>query len=205
MLKRNTSIRLFSRKTGLSMDRPQASALLLVLFSLVGAARISHAQAIPASQKSGQINVFGTYTFTSPDYGSQNNNGFTVGGNYMLRRFIFGQPGIAARYSRTTGSTVNERFGGAGLEDHFRFAFLRPYATILYGIGSLDVPANHYSDSGNELLIGGGADVPLSRRFAARGEFTYGFLHIAGLNGTPLGEINLTPKSVNVGIVYHIR
>jgi hypothetical protein len=205
MLKRNTSVGLLPRIKGPSMDHPPTSALLLLLVSLLGFAKTSNAQAIAAAEKTGQINAFGTYTFTKPDYGPQNDNGFSLGGEYLFRRFIFGTPAVTVRYSRVTGPTAHETFFGGGVESHYRFGPVRPYATLLYGVGGLSVPVNHYSDSGNELLLGGGVDVPLTRRFAARGEFTYGFLTISGQNGTSLGEINLSPISVNVGVVYHIR
>jgi hypothetical protein len=205
MLKRNTSIGRLPHATGLSMDRPQASALLLLLVSLFGLAKTSHAQAIPVAERSGRIDAFGSYTFTSPDYGPQKDNGFSVGGDYLLRKFIFGQPAVAIRYSRVTGTTANETFFGGGVESHYRVGPIRPYATLLYGVGGLKVNQTHFSDSGGELLIGGGADIPINRHFAARAEFTYGFLHITGFDGTSLGEINLSPASLNLGVVYHIR
>src|SRR3984885_12782708 len=206
MLKRSTSLGSIAYLFGLSRSRRlQASRLLLLLLSVSGWVRTSHAQASAAADKTGQINVFGTYTFTSPDYGPQKDNGFTVGGDFLLRRLIFGQPGVAVRYSKVYGSTVNESFVGAGLESYYKVGFVRPYATVLYGVGGVDGVNNHYSDSGNTLLVGGGADVPVSHRFSARSEFTYGFVHISGRNGTSTGEINLNPASLNLGLVYHIK
>ncbi len=67
------------------------------------------------------------------------------------------------------------------------------------------MPFTHFSDSGNEFLFGGGADVPIAHRFSARGEFTYGFLHISGFQGGPIGAININPASVNIGVVYNIK
>jgi hypothetical protein len=203
MFKRSTSLGSIACLFGLSRSRLQASGLLLLL--LFGWVRTSHAQASATADRTGQINVFGTYTLTAPDYSNQKDNGFTVGGDFLLRKLIFGQPGIAARYSKVYGPIVNESFVGGGLESHYKIGFVRPYATVLYGVGGVDGVINHYSDSGNTLLVGGGADVPVSRRFSARAEFTYGFVHISGQNGTSRGEINLNPASLNLGLVYHIK
>jgi hypothetical protein len=205
MLKRSTSLGSIACLFIPSRRRLQASGLLLLLVSVFGGVRTSHAQAIAAADKTGQINAFGTYTLTSPDYSYQKDNGFTVGGEYLFRKLIIGQPGVAVRYSKVWGAAVNESFVGAGLESHYKIGFVRPYATVLFGVGGINSPRTSYSDSGNTLLVGGGADVPVSRRFSARAEFVYGFMHIAGQNGTPEGELNLTPATLNLGLVYHIK
>jgi hypothetical protein len=205
MLKRSTSLGSIACLFIPSRLRLRASGLLLLLVSVFGGIRTSHAQAIAAADKTGQINVFGTYNLTSPDYSYQKDNGFTVGGEFLFRRLIIGQPGVAVRYSKVWGPVVNESFVGAGLESHYKIAFVRPYATVLYGVGGLNSSRIGYSDSGNTLLVGGGADVPVSHRFSARAEFIYGFMHISGTNGTPVGELNLTPATVNLGLVYHIK
>ncbi len=214
MLKRTTLIGFFAGLPGLASDRPRPSpksspgisVLLLALLSAFALAGTSHAQAIPAATGGGRIDVFGSFNITSPDYGPVENFGGSAGVALLTRRFFFGQPGLAFRYAKTTGSTVNETFVGGGVESHYKFGRIRPYATLLYGVGGLAVPQKGgYSDSGDELLIGGGVDVPISRRFAVRGEFDYGFLKISGKGGTSQGELNLTPASYNIGLVYHIR
>ena len=204
MFKRNPFTGFLPRTSGLDSARLQTSALLLLL-AITCTSKTAHAQAIAAADRGGQIDAFGAYTYTKPDYGLQSSNGFSVGGDFLLRKFIFGRPGIAARYARVTGKSTNESFGGGGLELHYRFGPIRPYATVLLGLGTISSPPVHYSDSGREVLFGGGVDVPLRHRFSARGEFTYGFLHIAGKNGGSQGEINLTPASATVGLVYNIK
>jgi hypothetical protein len=204
MLQRNISIGPSQNASGLFMERPQVSVVLLLLLTFFGMAKMSRAQAIPVAEKNGGINIFGGYTFTTPDYGRQDDNGFFVSGNFVLRRFIFGQPALAARYSRVTGSTTNETFAGAGLESLYRIGPVRPYITALYGVGGVNVSSAHYSDSGNEFLLGGGAEVPLAHRFGVRAEYTYGWLNLSGTNGTAHGAIDLNPASVNIGAVYHL-
>jgi hypothetical protein len=205
MLKRSTSLGSIACPFIPFRRRLQASGLLLLLVLAFGGVRTSHAQALPAADKTGQINVFGTYNLTAPDYSNQKDNGFTVGGEYLFRKLFIGQPAVAVRYSKVWGPIVNESFVGGGLESHYKIAFIRPYATVLYGVGGLDSARTSYSDSGNTLQVGGGADVPVSRRFSARAEFIYGFMHISGQNGTSQGELNLTPSTLNLGLVYHIK
>jgi hypothetical protein len=206
MLKRNTLIGRFARAIRPFPGCSSTSLLLLAVVSLFGLVRTSHAQAIPTAEKGGGIDAFAAVTITTPDYAPSKDAGFTVGGSYILKRFIWGTPALAARYSYTTGTTVNESFFGGGGELRYHYRLVRPYATILYGVGGFAIPSIlNYSDSGNTLLIGGGADIPVSRKFAARGEFTYSFVDITGFHNTPVGEITLTPWSINIGVVYHIK
>jgi hypothetical protein len=206
MLKRNTFIGCFARAISRSPGLPCAWALFLSIVSLFGLVGTSHAQAIPTAEKNGQLDAFGLLSITSPDYAPAKDVGATIGGDFLMRSFIFGQPGIAARYTYVHGPTVNETFIGAGVELHYRYRMLKPYATLLYGVGGLAIPAAaNYYDSGNTFLIGGGADYPVSRRLSARGEFTYSFVDITGYHNTPVGAISLTPWSINLGVVYHIR
>jgi hypothetical protein len=207
MLNRSSSPGSSARLQSRSRRPLPTAGLLLLLLSTLGWVRSSHAQAIATADKTGHLNVFGAYTLTFPDYSSQKDNGFTVGGDFMLKRFIFGQPAIAARYTRTTGPIMNESFAGGGLESYYKIGRIRPYATVLYGVGGLNsnLHGAYYSDSGNELLIGGGAELPFKRRFSARAEYTYGFLKVSGRNGESFGQLNLTPSNITLGIVYHIR
>ncbi len=113
MLKRNTLTGSFACVPGLTPGRLQTSVLLLLSFVFTfGFSKTAHAQALPTAVGGGQINVFGGFTATRPDYGPPWDKGGMVGGNFMLRRFIFGQPGITVRYSRVTGSTTETFFGG---------------------------------------------------------------------------------------------
>jgi hypothetical protein len=206
MLKRNTFIGRFARVIRPSPGRLRTSLLLLSVVSLFGLSGTAHGQATPTAEKSGGIDVFGALTITDPDYAGSKDAGFTVGGSYLLRKFIWGTPALAVRYNYTAGSTVNESFFGGGGELHYHYRMVRPYATLLYGVGGLAIPSIHnYSDSGNTLLVGGGVDVPVSRKFSARGEYTHNFVHITGYQNTTYGEITLSPWSISIGAVYHIK
>ncbi len=201
MLKRNTSSGLLPRLTG---SRRWTAFLLFA--STCGFAKTSQAQAIPVAERTGRIDIYGGYSLTKPDFTETNANGFFIGGTYLLKKHTFGKPGISVRYNRTTNNSVTESFVGAGLDLRYRVKRVEPFVTGLFGVGNLALKITPpYSDSGFEALIGGGADVPITRRFAVRGELNYGFLKITGKNNTPIGEVTLTPFTVNVGAVYHFR
>jgi hypothetical protein len=208
MLKRNTFVGCFARAIRSSPGHRLTSVLLLSLasiFGLFGLVATSHAQAISTADKGGQVEAFGAFTFGSSDYGPNKNEGGSVGGAFLLRKLIFGQPAIAARYVHLSGPTASETFFGGGLESHYRFGPVRPYVTALYGVGGLIRSSINYSDSGNTLLIGGGADIPVTPKFDVRGEVTYSSIKITGYHDTSVGAVDLNPVSVNLGIVYHIR
>jgi hypothetical protein len=208
MLKRNPLTGFPACVPGLLAGRLPTSISLLSLLSLVflfGSARTVHAQALPTAERAGDIDVFGGFTRNWPDYGRSWGDGGFVGGDYLLHKFRFGQPGIEFRYSKVTGSTTNESFVGGGVESHYRIGRLAPYAALLYGVGGISVPSVKYSDSGNTLLLGGGADYPITHGFSARAEYMYGFMHISGSSAAPDSGLNLTPSFINLGVVYSIR
>jgi opacity protein-like surface antigen len=211
MLKRNTFIGCFARAISRPLGHPRASLLLFSLVAWFGFAGTTHGQAVPTAEKTAGIDVFGTFTLTSPDYGLTKTTGvtedagFTVGGAYQMRKFFWGQPAAAVRYSYVTGSSVNETFIGGGGELRYRYHMLRPYITVLGGVGSLTYRASGYNDSGNTFLFGGGADYPVSPKFSARAEFTYSRVNITGFQNTQVGSISLNPWSINLGVVYHIK
>jgi len=207
MLKRNTFMGHFARASSPSPGRLRTSVLpLLMLLSLFGLAHRSQAQARATAEKPGGVDVFGALNITSTDHLDTTDVGVAVGGAFLLNKFFWGQPAFAGRYTYMHGSTVHEYFVGGGGELHYRVGIVRHYITLLGGVGGLSVPSFlNYSDSGNTILIGGGADVPVAHRLAARGEFTYSFDNITGYHNTPIGEINLSPWSINLGVVYRIK
>jgi hypothetical protein len=209
MLKQNTFVGCLARAIRLCLGSPLTLALLLSLASSFGLVATSHAQATATADKGG-IDIVGAVTITSTSidpffHNSTQDIGGSVGGDLLLRKFIFGQPALAVRYTNVTSSSADQTFIGGGLESHYRVGPVRPYATILYGVGGLSLPHTTYSDSGNTLVVGGGVDVPLNPKFAARGEFTYSFVDITGYHNTSVGQIKISPATFNIGIVYHIK
>jgi len=183
----------------------QRVLLFLSLATALSFPAVGRCQAIPTAEASGGLDAYATFSLTKPDYGTSWDKGGTVGADYLIRNFRFGQPGVLFKYSNVTGSHAQETFVGAGLELAYPLRRVRPYASVAFGVGGLKVPEIRYSDSGNTVLIGGGADIPLKGHFSARGEFTYGFVHISGQNGSSANELDLTPASINMGLVYFIK
>jgi hypothetical protein len=210
MLKQNTFVGCLARAISRCLRSPLTLALLLSLASSFGLVATSYAQATATADK-GSIDVVGAFTFTSTNinaffpHKSTQDIGGTIGGDLRLRKFSFGQLAFAARYTNVTSSSADQTFIGGGLESHYRVGPVRPYATVLYGVGGLSLPHTPYSDSGNTVVVGGGVDVPINPKFAARGEFTYSFVNITGFNNTSVGAINISPATLNIGIVYHVR
>ena len=215
MLKRNTFIGCFAGAPSHSPSLPLISLLFLSLLTLFGFVGTSHAQAIPTADKTGALDAFGALNITGTDYtqgitgyahdSASIDAGVTAGASFALRKFFWGQPVIAGRYSFVHGATANETFMGGGGELRYHYQRFRPYITVLGGIGSLSVPTTGYKDTGNALLVGGGTNYPLAPRFSARAEFNYSFVDITGFDNTQAGAKSLTPWSFNLGIVYHIK
>jgi hypothetical protein len=206
MLKRNTFMGCFARASSPSRGCLRTSVpLMIMLVSLVGQARMSHAQATATAEKSGGVDAFGALNITASDHAGDTDIGGTVGGALLLRRFIFGQPALAVRYSYMQGSSSHETFVGGGVELHYHLRLVRPYVTLLGGVGGLSIPSVNYSDSGDTFVFGGGVDVPINRRFAVRGEVTYTYIDFTGYHNTSAGAFTLNPVAGNIGVVYHIK
>lgn len=162
------------------------------------------AQAIPTASKRGDLDAFFTYGKGKTDYGPEKNNIFAFGADYMFKPLRFGQPGVNVRYSHSSGPVVDEPFYGGGLDLRFRERYhLRPYAVADVGIGGVTFkPARALDDTGFAYLFGGGTDIPITPKIAARVEFDYQHITISGGSGP---NLTFTPYSLNVGVVYRIR
>jgi hypothetical protein len=182
-----------------------AVAVLAVISIFAVSSFPANAQAIPAGRKrGGDLDAFFTYGRARTDFGPVRNNVYTVGGDYMFRYFGLFQPGVNIRYRASTGAAVSEPFFGAGLDVRLPVVFhLRPYAVADMGIGSVKQKPSGVNDSGSSYILGGGFDVPVVNRFAARAEFDYQHIRISGGGRSP--DLTFTPYSISVGVVYRIR
>jgi len=183
-----------------------AVAVLAVISIFAVSLPYSNAQAIPAGRKrGGDLDAFFTYGRARTDFGPARNNVYTLGGDYMFRYFGMFQPGVNLRYRASTGAAVSEPFFGAGLDVRLPMVLhhLRPYAVADVGIGSVKQKPVGVDDSGMSYILGGGFDVPLVNRFAARAEFNYQHIKISGGGRSP--DLTYTPYSIGVGVVYRIR
>ncbi|WP_263415265.1 porin family protein [Terriglobus albidus] len=176
-----------------SMTRFLAVAAIFWLGSV-----FCQSQALSTVEKKAQVDVFGAYTVTAPDYGEPKLNGFTAGGGYFLNFRRLGSPGLSARYAYGAGPVVNQSFFGGGVEWRFPFRRIRPYVTAGYGLGKMTIKS--YSDSGPGSMIGGGIDVTVRPKFALRGEFMQQWI---AFSGSP--QLSYSPVSGSIGLVYTIR
>jgi len=121
------------------LSRALAFAVLLAGATLPNPLR---AQVVPAIKGGGsQINVYGLYALVKTDFNSAldyppknppppsfedangYNQGFSVGADFRLGRFVFGQPALGARFTYSTGKTgqtdnsIVYEFGG-GVDYH---------------------------------------------------------------------------------------
>ncbi|NUQ27234.1 MAG: outer membrane beta-barrel protein [Acidobacteriaceae bacterium] len=182
-----------------------AVAVLAVISIFALSSFPGNAQAIPAGRKrGGDLDAFFTYGRARTDFGPARNNVYTVGGDYMFRYFGMFQPGVNIRYRASTGEAVNEPFFGAGVDVRLPVVFhVRPYAVADMGVGKVEQKPTGVNDSGTSYILGGGFDVPVVNRFAARAEFNYQHILLSG--GGRSADLTFTPYTINVGVVYRIR
>src|ERR1051325_11944022 len=117
----------------------QTLAALLVMTT----ATMLHAQARAAAEKTSDISGFVLFSRLCPDYGPTNNNGFTVGGSYLLRnRIRWFDPGIDVRFRSANGATVDQKNFSGGLKVEKVINNFRPYGDVLIGRGSINYHLN---------------------------------------------------------------
>lgn len=186
---------------------PVLRSTLAILFSavlLVVPGKLI-AQAIPAASKQADISVFGAFSRVNPDYGPQKNNGVMYGVDYTRYMHWFVTPSLEFRGRVNPGETVGERTVGGGIRLEHPIQRFHPYADFLVSAGTLtfshpiiDVRHKLYkSDDSIVYSMGGGVDVDVTSRFAARVDYQYEFWSL-GTNQT------FTPTVFSLGVVYRI-
>jgi Outer membrane protein beta-barrel domain len=195
---------------------------------------VSQSQVVPAIKGGGsQINIYGLYSLVNPDgkgaldyppgtsfpasvvnsVGSWNQGG-SVGADFRLGRFIFGQPALGVRYTISTGNFGKESTYVFGPELHYAFGRFRPYGNVLLGVGDVTYHGTNFEDNSIVYQFGGGVDYHVNRRLSLRlVDFQYQLWNLgtheypAGfLPGQPAVSIDtkLQPYSLNFGIVFRV-
>jgi hypothetical protein len=147
----------------------------------------------------GQIRLFGEFTASRPNYGTDFLLGPTFGGDVQFNRWIAGE----ARGSllRWGPSRYHQDFALFGPRLQYPIGRLVPYGAFDLGIGHAVYPAVNglptlTSSNGFAWEIIGGADYKLNHRWSLRlGEFTYGSIHVIG---------GLNPWSFSSGVVFRL-
>ncbi|HEY4048755.1 MAG TPA: outer membrane beta-barrel protein [Acidobacteriaceae bacterium] len=195
---------------------------------------VSQSQVVPAIKGGGsQINVYGTYSLVNPDgkstlnypQGKQFPSNFlnagnwnqagSIGADFRLGRFIFGQPAIGARLTFSTGDYAHEKTYMFGPELHYVFGKFRPYGDFFLGKGDITYQPGGFKDDSIVYQLGGGVDYRINRRFSVRMvDFQYQFWNLsthsypAGLiPGQPAQSFatTLRPYSLNFGLLFRVR
>jgi hypothetical protein len=179
------------------------SSLLATVAVLVPAPSL-HAQSLATASRSAEFSAFTGVSYIKPDYGSKDQLGFFLGGDYT-RFYRLVSPSLEVRASISpVGSTVGERIYSGGLKLSHPLRRFSPYGDFLIGAGTLryDTPlfltggGRLSSDNGMVYTFGGGVDIPVTRHFSAKVDAQY--------NSWSLGtDATLTPFQVNVGFVWH--
>lgn len=183
--------------------RIRRASLLYSIFALCLAMafnRSANAQASYAATHIQNFSVFAEGTRLNPDYGSHNNYGFTVGGDYT-RHYHFLNPSLEGRISHAGGSDVGLTSYMGGLRGSRDYGRLHPYGDILlgYGVITFTHPHGQYlRDNSTVYGAGGGVDYDVIGNFSVKGEFQF--------QSWKLGSANhrQTPTYISFGVVYHL-
>lgn len=196
---------------------------------------VSQSQVVPAIKGGGsQINVYGLYALVNPDGKStldypphgappstslanlagQWNQAGSVGADFRLGRFVFGQPALGARFTFSSGNFAKEDTYMFGPEVHYIFGRLRPYGDFLIGKGDITYNSG-FKDDSIVYEPGGGLDLRMSPRFSIRlVDFQYQFWNLSTHNypanfypGVPAVAIDTTlkPYTLSFGVVFRVR
>lgn len=212
------------------VSRALAFAVLLAGATLPNA---SQAQVVPAIKGAGsQINVYGLYTLSKPDFNATLdyppgslppantnqangwNQGFAGGGDARLGRFVFGQPGLGARFTYTTGHYGKQRTFVAGPELHYIYRRWHPYADFMLGTGNITYSTGQ-TDNSIVYAFGGGLDYRKTHKLSFRlVDFQYQLWDLGshyyppdfspGQPGVTI-DTKLKPYTLSFGIVFRVK
>lgn len=191
---------------------------------------LSQSQVVPAIKGGGaQINVYGLYSIVNPDEAATRNyppgqkfpnakndwnQGFSVGGDFRVGRFAWGQPALDARYTRSSSDFASENTYMFGPEIHYQFNRLRPYGDYMIGKGDI-----HYhkgmTDDAIVNQFGGGIDYHWNYRWSIRlVDFQYQLWNL-GTHHYPAGLLpgqpaytfatKLRPYTLSFGLTFRIK
>jgi hypothetical protein len=212
------------------LSRALAFAVLLAGATLPNPLR---AQVVPAIKGGGsQINVYGLYALVKTDFNSAldyppknppppsfedangYNQGFSVGADFRLGRFVFGQPALGARFTYSTGTVGSQRTLLFGPEAHYIYKRFRPYGNFLIGPGNITYKTGQ-TDNSIVYEFGGGVDYHKNRTLNFRmvdfqyqlwdlGNHYYPPGFIPGQPGVYV-DTKLKPYTLSFGILVRVR
>jgi hypothetical protein len=162
------------------------------------------AQAGATADRNSAIATFGQGTYMLPAFQQPSNFGYAAGVDLtpiFVRRL---QPSLEIRATADSGSIAKEFTYSGGLKLATTIGRIRPYATILDGVGT--VYFNHPSlptrkglyahDSSKMLSLGGGAEFDVSRLWQLRADYSRQYWTLE----SPV----IRPVALSIGIAYRI-
>lgn len=172
---------------------PLAKSVALLCFLLCPA--VSLGQAKPTATVDGHLQVGAAYSWTHPDYGTRNGNGFYIFGDADIWKHF----GVEAEGRHTSSSDrVSETSYGAGARFRYPIWRVEPYLRIVAGGGSFSFQNSSQNGTYGMYAGGGGLDVRIVPRIVFRVDYEYqrwgGFI--------PNG---LQPNLASVGAAYRFR
>lgn len=172
-----------SHRTSVRFSRLLTAAVTLLVTAtaaVAGAAPSRTARAKkPAVVREGP-DVYGGYSYTHA--GQANLNGWALAGSYPLRGDLRLVGELTGHYGSYAGADLGQTAFMAGVRQPWRWWRIEPFAEGLLGFARSSTSVAGLSDSttGWGFAFGGGADYPLSDRWAARGLVQLRLLHGGG-------------------------
>ncbi|HUY94652.1 MAG TPA: outer membrane beta-barrel protein [Terracidiphilus sp.] len=175
----------------------------LVIVLLLAAASLAAAQAVPDAEK-GRASLWAGagYSRFQPDFGPN-----TMGGVTGFASLNLGRWGVDAnlrflRFNSFHGETQTHYLAGPR---YFLFPMgrLKPFAGLLFGVGTIHYPFEIGNGSYFAYAPYGGAEFRLTHRVALRADYEYQFWPAApGIAGEP--NHGLTPSGLTIGAAWRV-
>jgi opacity protein-like surface antigen len=196
------------------LEIPKVKRTVLTLVMLTACCAIASGQALPAAARAGDLQLGGTFTYSSPDYTTHDALGYGIYGDFDFTQHYGAS--IAFHHTSISQITSTETTYEIGARYHRVYGIYRPYVKLMVGrgifnFGGSDLHSNPGSEgftanqsgtspSSNFIAGAGGVDFAVTPRINVRVEGEY---QKWGSN-TQLGN-GLSPILLNVGAAYHFN
>ena len=178
---------------------PRAPAIILLL----AAASLAAAQAVPDAEK-GRASLWAGagYSQVQPDFGPNSMSGVAGFADVNFAHWSVEANLRFLRFNSFHGETESSYLAGPR---YFVFPMgrLRPFAGVLFGVGTIHYPFEIGNGSYFAYAPYGGAEARITRRVALRADYQYQFWPAApGIAGEP--SHGITPSGFSVGAIWRV-
>ncbi len=176
----------------------RALSLVLALGLTAATAGAAPRRSAPARSQP-RPSAYGGYSYTHA--GEADLHGWTLSGSYPLRGSLSVAADLSGHYGSFAQADLNQLGLMAGLRRSWHLRPVRPFAEVLVGAvrtrTTVEVGGLTESVTSWGVALGGGADYPLSSRWAARA-----LVHLRLLHGNGVWD---TDPRLSIGAVYSFR